>query len=103
MLKACKVPVSYYTLKYLLYNREKFMEYSMSKFTGEYWFRLNNRKFYLVFYKAIEDKELRDYYGNMNSDIMSGVSPKQLYKKYNTSYEAMFYLCKYLRTNVLDW
>lgn len=103
VLKACKVPVSYYTLKYILYNREKFLDYTMARFTKEYVFRYQNRKFFLVFYSAIQDEAIREYYKSMNEDITAGISPKQLYLKYKISYESMFYLCKYLRTNVLDW
>jgi hypothetical protein len=79
------------------------MSHTMSAFMQEYRFRYLNRKFYLVFYHALEDATQREYYKSMHADIMLGTSPKQLYVRYKVSYESMFYLCKYLRTNVLDW
>lgn len=104
ILKSLKVPVSNYTLRYLIFNREKFKEFSYEYLSSSFHTNFDSGKFKLFFHSILPNKSESDLYSKMYLDIKSGdKSLLSISKEYRIPYETIYIYSKIIHDNEITY
>jgi hypothetical protein len=104
ILKSLKVPVSNYTLRYLIFNRDKFLNYTYRDITNNFYTNFQSNKFKLFFHFILPDKSESNYYSNLYSDIYNGNKPLlTISKEYSIPYETVHIYKRIIHYNEITY
>lgn len=104
ILQTLRVPVGNYTLRYLIFNRERFKDLTYKEVSSNYVLNLKNKKFRFFFHKILPDKAESEMYARMHADIVEQKkSLLEISKEYNIPYETVYIFNQVIVSNEMSY